>query len=183
MDLFSVLDSTIRVINAVDEYRNSINDAEKSFESLKTKLGSTRELLAKLEAVVTGGNERSQEAQPDSSLDHSILQLIDAEGQLKKLQSTLDEISTWLSTLQLKSKSKKDIALKLLSSSRAKQKRVKQFLSELEEYKLTANLVLTMAIRYEHHSLNMSHEHLLSGQRQWGETRAERKRYYLFEPC
>ena len=149
MDLFSVLGSTVRVINAVDEYRNSINDAEKSFESLKTKLDSTRELLAKLEAVVTGGKERSQEAQPGSSSDCSILQLIDAEGQLKKLQTTLCEISTWLSTLRSRPKSRMLTAWTVLSSSRAKQKRVKQFSSELEEYKLTANLVLTMAIRYE----------------------------------
>ena len=152
MDLFSVLDTVAGVVKAVDDHRTSNNDVEESIKSLKTELDSIRKLLTQLVDIVTGGEERLQggaQSDSDRDRDDSILALVDGEGQLGELRSTLDEISAWLLTLQSKPRNK--MTLDWLSS-KAKQRKatIEQFSSKLERYKSTASLVLAMAVRYEH---------------------------------
>ena len=155
MDLLSLISTAAKVIKEVDEYSRSIKDAAKSFESLKAKMLSTRELLVQLEKLVK--RERSETYHPaaspsQSTLLHpgkynSTLQLIEDQGKLKELQITLCDISAWVNSLG--SKPKMSLSRVLLRSSQAQERRLKQFSSELAEYKSTANLVLTMAIRCE----------------------------------
>ena len=152
MDLFSVLDTIAGIVKAVNDHRTSNNDVEESIKSLKTELDSIRKLLTQLADIVTGEEERLQggaQSDSDRDRDDSILALVDSEGQLGELRSTLDEISAWLSTLQSKPRSK--MTLDWLSS-KAKQKKVtiERFSFKLEKYKSTATLVLTMAMRYEY---------------------------------
>ena len=89
----------------------------------------------------------------NSDQSDSTLQLINGQGQLQVLQATLNDISAWLETLESKSKSKKLLSIGQLRSSQDDQKKVKEFLVELERCKSTAGLVLARAIRYEHESV------------------------------
>ena len=72
---------------------------------------------------------------------------IGGDGQLKKLQTTLDDISKWFQNLEPDTK-KISLAQKVLWSSPAQQKKMKIFLSEMKEFKSTATLALTIASRY-----------------------------------
>ena len=160
MDLFSAIQATVGVIKAVDHHTKTISDASKSLEFLKIQLDSTRKLLLSLEELVRkdDGDARSSTshtldespAAVSLSRGDSILQSIEDEGQLGHLQKTLEDISTWLSALESKSRLKISLSRISLLSSKTQQKRILDFSSELREYKLTATLVLTMAMKYEH---------------------------------
>ena len=166
MDLSSVFKATVDVVEAVNLHMAIIsNDATKSFKSLKAQLESTSELLKSLREVIDDSEDLGDASasiplasgqdevvaitsQPE---DRSIMRLIKNDGQLEHLQKTLEGILTWINTLE-KSKSKIPLSRILLLSSKAQQKKIQDFSFELEKFKITANLVLTMALKYEFQS-------------------------------
>ena len=184
MDLFSVLQTTVEIIRSVDQYALSSKDAVKPFESLKEQLASTCKLLETLEKLVRDGIDDEDYSQPNTSYKtaenlsqgSSILRLIEDEGQMEQLQSTLKEISTWLNTLEPKSKSPRMSPSQiLLRSSRVWRRKAEQFSFDLEKHKATANLVLTMALRYNPCSLAVKAETLIFWfRKRQSKTRAER---------
>ena len=76
-----------------------------------------------------------------------IRQLNKGDGQLKKLQTTLDDILEWLRSLGPDPK-KMTFTQRVLWSSSAQHKRIKKFLANMKEFKPTATLALTIAARY-----------------------------------
>ena len=149
VDLFSVVNTLLELIGAIDAYSTYPKNLARSLKMLKDKLISTRELLVELEELVnaeTGDTtpSPSQITAANSSQSGPTLQLIKDKGQLQFLQATLNDISAWLDALGSKSK------LKKLWPPRDDQRKVDGFLVELESCKSTATLVLSLAIRYEH---------------------------------
>ena len=156
MDLFSVVHTLIELIGAIDACSTSSKNLAESLKSLKDELISTRGLLEQLEELVKeeSGDTRtlsSNSTSANSSPTSPTLQLINNHGQLQVLQTTLDSISAWLDDLQSKSKSRKLLSMLQLRSP-DDLKKVSEFLVELERCKSTANLVLSVAIRYENES-------------------------------
>ena len=160
MDPLSALHATIGIIKTVDQYTASIEDAEDSFKYLKVKLETTCGLLTSLDNLIkndrgdsyhTGSHSSSlREAATDSSRCGSVIRLIDDKGQMLQLKQTLDEISGWLNTLELKSKSRIDHFLRIRRLlSKEHQKKTKEFSDELESFESAANLVISIDSRYE----------------------------------
>ena len=158
MDLFSVVHTVIELMGAIDAHSTSPKNLAQSLKALKNKLTSTQGLLSELEELVkaeTGDISPSPSHSTPVNLSQSspTLQLIKDKGQLQVLQTTLDDISTWLDASRLQSKSKLKRLLVPIGSSQDDQKKVDGFLVELESCKLTANLVLSLAMRYEYEAV------------------------------
>ena len=160
MDLFSVLRAAGDLIKQVNHYSASIEDAEKVFRSFQSKLASTHKLLTSLEALVKKEygdtyefirSSSSQETMAGSKRDRSILRLIEDEGELEQLLKTLEEISEWLKTLGSETNSRSSLKPSPVQRRLEKEqvKKIMTFTSEIEKFKATATLVLTMALRYE----------------------------------
>ena len=156
MDLSSILSMTATVIQSVNDYSSSVKNAAKSCQSLKAELLSIQEILAELDNLVNADDgdvrcsipNRSHHVRLTFYQDTLHRQLnIGGDGQLKKLQTTLDDISKWFQNLEPDTK-KISLAQKVLWSSPAQQKKMKIFLSEMKEFKSTATLALTIASRY-----------------------------------
>ena len=156
MDLSYVIRTAIELIVAVDACSTYPKSLTESMKSLKDKLTSTQGLLAELGKLVKEDSSNtilpphSHITAADSSQTGPTLQLINDRGQLQLLRATLSNISTWLDTLESKSKSKKLLSVAQLRPSRDDQKKVQGFLDELESCKSTASLVLSPVIRYVH---------------------------------
>ena len=157
MDTSSILRTTVEALSAVDAYLASLKEEAKSFEALKVKLDSTRKLLASLQDLIKEDCSDTYYSVPHSSSEdaacrsqgNSILRLIEDGGQLNQIQKTLEEIFAWVNALETESKAKtKHLLWIRWWSSQGRQKKIERFLVELESCKSTANLVLTMAIRY-----------------------------------
>ena len=158
MDLFSIVHALIELIGAIDAHSTSPKNLARSLKVLRDKLTSTRGLLVELEELVKMETcditpSPSHSTLANSSQSGPTLQLIKDKGQLQVLQTTLDDISTWLDASRLQSKSKLKRILVPINSSQDDQKKVDGFLVELESCKLTANLVLSLAMRYEYEAV------------------------------
>ena len=160
MDLFAVLRAAGDIIKQVNHYSASIEDAEKVFRSFQSKLASTHKLLTRLEALVKEDygdayesipSSSSQETMAGSKRDRSILRLIEDEGELEQLLKGLEEISEWLKTLGSESNSRSNFKPSPVQRRLEKEqvKKIMTFSSEMEKFKATATLVLTMALRYD----------------------------------
>ena len=162
MDLSSIISTTAIVIKGVDDFAISVKDAPKSCELLKAELSSTQNILAELDNLIKQGDSEVRCFATDSyhrielTLDQeaAIGQLIGGNDQLKRLQTTLYDLSKWLHTLQPNSE-RMTLVRRLLWSSSAQHKRIKKFLSEMREFKSTATLALTITSRYILTSLTM----------------------------
>ena len=149
MDLFSVVHTLLELIGAINAYSTSSKSLAESLKTLKDKLSSTRGLLVKLEEFVQVESSHATPLPSHSTLENSsqsspTMQLINDQCELQVLHTTLNDISAWLDALGSKSK------LKKLWSPQDDQRKVNGFLVELESCKLTASLVLSLAMRYEH---------------------------------
>ena len=149
MDLFSIINTLLELLGAIDAYSSSSKNLARSLKTLKDKLTSTQELLIELEGLAKAETcditpSPSHGTPANSNQSSPTLQLIKEKGQLQVLQATLNDISAWLDALGSKSKSKK------LRPHQDDERRVDRFLVELERCKLTAGLVLSRAIRYAH---------------------------------
>ena len=153
MDLFSVVHTLIELIRAIDAYSTFPKNLAESLKTLKDELTSTRGLLLQLEEFVkeeSGDTTTSPSTITliNPSQSSLTMQLINNQGQLQVLQETLKNITAWLDALGSKSKFTTLLSI-LRVRSQDDLKKVNGFLGQLERCKSTANLVLSMAIRYE----------------------------------
>ena len=158
MDLFSVVHTLLELIGAINAYSTSSKSLAESLKALKDKLSSTRGLLVKLEEFVQVESSNATPLPSHSTLENSsqsspTMQLINDQCELQVLHTTLNDISAWLGVLGSKSNSKKLFSITQLRSFQDDQKKVDGFLIELESCKLTANLVLSLAMRYEYEAV------------------------------
>ena len=161
MDLFSVLRAAGDLVKQVNHYSAATEEAAKFFEAFKPHLDSTLNLLTSLETLIKENYDDTRTSTPSPSQEtagqkrkRSILRSIEDEIELSKLQTTLREISTWLQSLESGSGSNPNVRGHLLiqrgsSNIKAQMKMMMTFSSELEKFKSTATLFLTMVLRYD----------------------------------
>ena len=154
MDPISLIHAANSIVNQVKRHSTSIEDTEKIFKSFKLTVDPTRKLLAALETFKEGHSDvlPNSPIVAGSKRDRLALLVDEYDDQLKRVREALEEIVGLLENSEPGS-SRLNIAQHFLTQQRLKKERVGKimaFSSELERFIATMNLVLTIALRYEH---------------------------------